>query len=97
MIAVVIATLLGRKLLGATIYERKLLRRGIDWQRIRSPRVFARVSVSEVGRTPPCGRAAGADHPVARAEKAGHSELAFPVCDGERFAGVIDLADVSAP
>jgi CIC family chloride channel protein len=44
MIAVVIATLLGRRLLGATIYERKLLRRGIDLQRIRNAPAFEGIS-----------------------------------------------------
>ena len=59
MVAVVIATLLGRRLLGATIYERKLLRRGIDWQRIRNPRVFARIFVSRSeGRHPSSHRRA---------------------------------------
>jgi chloride channel protein, CIC family len=36
MVCVVIATLVGRKLLGSTVYEMKLTRRGIDWQRVRS-------------------------------------------------------------
>ena len=31
MIATVISSLVGRRLLGATVYEMKLLRRGIDW------------------------------------------------------------------
>jgi CIC family chloride channel protein len=35
MVAVVIASLLGRYFLGYTIYETKLIRQGIDWARIR--------------------------------------------------------------
>jgi CIC family chloride channel protein len=95
MVAVVIATLLGRWLLGATIYERKLLRRGIDWQRIRSPHIFARVTVSEVGRTPPLiAQAHQTIHSLAVAG-GGVAEPAIPVCDGKRFVGVVGLADIS--
>ena len=95
MVAVVIATLLGRRLLGSTIYERKLLRRGIDWQRIRSPQVFARISVSQVGRTPPL---------IVQQEQtirsialggAASTELALPVCSGQQFVGIVNLGDVS--
>jgi CIC family chloride channel protein len=95
MVAVVIATLLGRRLLGATIYERKLLRRGIDWQRIRNPRAFARISVSQVGRTPPV---IAQSHQTIRSlanEPEGAMELAHPVCDGDHFVGVVSLANIS--
>jgi CIC family chloride channel protein len=94
MIAVVIATLLGRKLLGSTIYERKLLRRGIDWQRIRNPKVFERVSVSQVMRMPPS--IAHSDQTIrSLAAESGSTELALPVCAGDRFVGVVNLADVA--
>jgi CIC family chloride channel protein len=53
MIATVIATILGRKLIGSTVYELKLQRRGIDWQRVRRPRALARTLVSSVERVPP--------------------------------------------
>ena len=95
MVAVVIATLLGRRLLGATIYERKLLRRGIDWQRIRSPQVFARISVSQVGRTPSMIAQSRQTIRSLALEATDSTELALPVCDGDRFAGVVNLADVS--
>jgi CIC family chloride channel protein len=50
MIATVIATILGRRLINGTVYELKLLRRGIDWQRVRRPRALANVPVSTVER-----------------------------------------------
>ncbi len=46
MIATVIATVLGRRLLGSTVYEMKLIRRGIDWARVRRPHVLAEVRAS---------------------------------------------------
>ncbi|HEY1977654.1 MAG TPA: chloride channel protein [Candidatus Baltobacteraceae bacterium] len=95
MVAVVIAALLGRRLLGSTIYERKLLRRGIDWQRIRKPRVFARISVSQVGRTPPLIAQSNQTIRSIALEEKGDTELAVPVCDGDRFVGVLNLADLS--
>ncbi len=95
MVAVVIATLLGRKLLGATIYERKLLRRGIDWQRIRNPQVFARISVSQVGRTPPFIAQSAQTIRSLALEETPTMELALPVCEGERFVGIVNLSDVS--
>ncbi len=95
MVAVVIAALLGRRLLGATVYERKLLRRGIDWQRIRSPQVFARISVSQVGRTPPLVAQAEQTIRSLALEETPSTELALPVCDGDRFVGIVNLSGVS--
>jgi len=95
MVAVVIATLLGRKLLGATVYERKLLRRGLDWQRIRNPQVFGRISVSQVGRTPPLVAQSGQTIRSLALDGGGATELALPVCDGDRFVGIVNLADVA--
>ncbi len=45
MIATVIATSLGRRLIGGTVYELKLMRRGIDWKRVRRPRARTRPRV----------------------------------------------------
>jgi CIC family chloride channel protein len=53
MIATVIATILGRRLINGTVYELKLMRQGIDWQRLRRPAALSRVLVSSVERTPP--------------------------------------------
>lgn len=95
MVAVVIATLLGRQLMGATVYEQKLLRRGIDWARARRPRFFTRVSVASVRRNPPL--AARVDQSIASLarEVAASHELAIPVCSGKRFVGVITAADIA--
>lgn len=95
MVAVVIATLLGRRLLGATIYECKLLRRGIDWRRIRNPQVFARISVSQVGRTPSFIAQAGQTIRSLALEETPSMELTLPVCEGSRFVGIVNLSDVS--
>jgi CIC family chloride channel protein len=40
MVCTVIATLLGRRLLGYTIYEMKVVRQGIDWMRACNPGFF---------------------------------------------------------
>ncbi len=95
MVAVVIAALLGRRLLGATIYERKLLRRGIDWRRIRSPQIFARLSVSQVGRTPPLIAQSSQTIRSLAIDGTESTELALPVCDGTRFVGIVNLSEVS--
>ncbi|HLI97294.1 MAG TPA: chloride channel protein [Candidatus Baltobacteraceae bacterium] len=95
MVAVVIATVLGRRLLGATIYERKLLRRGIDWQRVRHPRFFSRVTVESVRRVPPV--VAQVDDVIATFAdtETAEGELAIPVCDGARYVGTVTMADIS--
>ncbi len=95
MVTVVIATVLGRHWLGATIYERKLIRRGIDWQRARNPRFFSRLSVSSVSRTPPAVAQAGDSIATLLAVGRDGGELAFPVCDGPRFVGIVTAADLA--
>ncbi len=52
MIATVIASILGRRLIRGTVYELKLVRRGIDWQRVRRPAPLSRTLVSAVERIP---------------------------------------------
>ncbi|MHB8146662.1 MAG: chloride channel protein [Vulcanimicrobiaceae bacterium] len=95
MVAVVIATLLGRKLLGSTVYERKLIRRGINWQRARNPRFFAKVPVSSVLRAAPV--VGQIDEPIRALldRDADPGELAMPVCDGERFVGIVTTTDIA--
>ncbi|HEY4441300.1 MAG TPA: chloride channel protein, partial [Candidatus Elarobacter sp.] len=95
MVSVVIATLLGRRLLGATVYEMKLLRRGIDWQRVRRPRFLSRLSIESIRRDPPLV-VQGTDRirdVALRDRDAG--ELAIPVCEGERFVGIVNSADLA--
>jgi len=48
MIATVIASILGRRLLGSTVYEMKLERRGIDWQHVRRPHALAEETVAGI-------------------------------------------------
>ncbi len=95
MVSVVIATLLGRRLLGATIYEMKLLRRGIDWQRVRRPRFLSRVTIESIRRDPPlvAQRTDRISDVAIRDHKAG--ELAVPVCDDRRFVGIVSIADLA--
>ncbi len=95
MVTVVISTLLGRRLLGATIYEMKLLRRGLDWQKVRHPRFLTRVNVATIGRTPPV--VAQLNDPIdAVVERDSISgELAIPVCNGERFVGIVTSAELA--
>ena len=57
MVCTVIASLLGRRLVGGTVYELKLVRRGIDWARARWPGDLRHVRLASVVRTPdPGGR-----------------------------------------
>jgi CIC family chloride channel protein len=89
MICTVIATLLGRRLVGGTVYEIKLLRRGIDWARARRPGDLRSIRVSNVLRTP-VDVAAASDHiaDVARGLETS-VELVVPVLDGARFLGIV--------
>ncbi len=95
MIAVVIATLIGKRLLNSTVYEMKLIRRGIDWQRVRRPRFFGGIYVASVERKPPVV----ADINDSIAEVVRHDaifgELAVPVVSGEHFIGIVTSADLA--
>lgn len=95
MVAVVIATLLGKQLNGGTVYEQKLMRRGIDWARARRPRFFTRVSAASVRRDPPL--VAQMDQTIGSlALKVSESgELAIPVCSGKCFAGVVTASGIA--
>ena len=95
MVTVVIASLLGRRFLGSTIYERKLLRRGIDWQKARHPRFFTRLAVSSVGRLPPLVAQVSQSIASVASSTEGDRELVVPVCDGERFVGTATTADLA--
>ncbi|HVA33332.1 MAG TPA: chloride channel protein [Candidatus Baltobacteraceae bacterium] len=95
MVCVVISTLLGRRLIGGTVYELKLLRRGIDWQRVRRPRFLSRVNVSSIERTPPV--VADPDETIASlaTRVASSDELMIPVCNQGQFFGVVSSADLA--
>lgn len=95
MVCVVISTLLGRGLLGATVYELKLIRRGIDWQRVRRPRLLSRVQVAGIKRDPPV--VATPEETIARAAQdlGASDELVIPVCEDGRFVGVVRTSDLA--
>lgn len=95
MVCVVIATLLGRRLLGATVYELKLLRRGIDWQRVRKPRFLSRIHVLNIERSP--SLVAGPNENIqALAQRLhGTDELVIPVCEGRRFVGLVPISELA--
>ncbi len=96
MVCTVIATILGRRLLGHTVYELKLVRRGIDWARARKPRPFSRVLVGSVDRVPEIVARRGdrLDEIAKRMEQA--SEFAVPLVEGIHFLGIVTSADVAA-
>ncbi len=96
MVAVVISTLIGRRLLGATIYEMKLLRRGLDWQKVRHPRFLTRVRVETIGRTPPVIAQLNDSIDTIVERDAASGELAIPVCNGERFIGIVTSVELAA-
>lgn len=90
MIATVIATILGRRLLGSTVYEMKLERRGIDWKRVRRPRALARVDVASVERAAPVTAVTGESVATVVERLYGTDEAVVPVLDGNGiFVGVV--------
>ena len=96
MVCTVIATLLGRRLLGYTIYEMKLVRRGIDWARLRRPRPLTQVRVTMVEHTP-----ALVASPDDLLRDLAHRlsdtpEFVVPVCRDSRFLGIVLASDVAA-
>jgi CIC family chloride channel protein len=96
MIAVVVASLLGRRLIGGTIDSIALTRRGIDWEAIRTARPLTRVRVSMVEH-PPSVIASPDDQLSDVATKLEDSpEFVVPVCRDGRFLGVILASDVAA-
>ena len=96
MISTVIAALLGRRLLGYTIYEMKLVRQGIDWMRARNPGFFTRVRVSAVEREAPVVAKCGETVRNVAKRLGGADELAVPVVDGSRFVGMVTVAQIAA-
>jgi len=91
MIATVIATILGRRFLNSTVYELKLIRRGIDWKRVRRPNALAQTpAASVVQDAPPLARAG--ERVAAVAVRLGEHDEAVAVVDGERLVGVVPAA-----
>jgi CIC family chloride channel protein len=96
MVCTVIATLLGRRLLGHTIYEMKLIRQGIDWARARNPGFFTRVRVSAVERQAPVVARCGETIREVAMRLRDTDELAVPLVDGDRFVGLVLVSEIAA-
>lgn len=95
MVCVVIATVVGRRMLGSTVYEMKLIRRGIDWQRVRRPRFLSRVKIATIRREAPIVAQLN-DEIAGVAERDGVTgELAVPVCNGRRFIGIVTSSELA--
>lgn len=95
MIATVIASILGRRLLGSTVYELKLIRRGIDWKRVRRPHALARVPVASVLDAVPS--AARSDETVRAVVGRAHAHAdGVAVVDGTAVLGVASTASLAA-
>ncbi len=95
MVCVVIATVVGRRLLGSTVYEMKLIRRGVDWQRVRRPRFLSRVNVSTIQRPPPVTAQLHDLISDVVARDGASGELAVPVCNAQRFVGIVTSSDLA--
>jgi CIC family chloride channel protein len=95
MVCTVLAALLGRRLVGGTVYEIKLLRRGIDWARARRPGDLRHVRLSSVVRTPSIVANIG-DRIADVARTMGTSdELVVPVIDHGRLTGIVTASDLA--
>ncbi|HEY8297417.1 MAG TPA: chloride channel protein [Candidatus Baltobacteraceae bacterium] len=96
MICTVIATVLGRRLLGHTVYEMKLVRQGIDWMTVRRPRLLTRVSVTVVERQPPIVAHAGETVADVAKRLHGSEEFVVPVSEERKFTGFVTATDIAA-
>lgn len=95
MVCTVLASLVGRRLVGGTVYELKLIRRGIDWARARRPGDLRRLHLSSVVRTPdPPVRIDTPIADVARA-MAASDELVVPVIDDGKLAGIVTASELA--
>lgn len=95
MVCTVIATLLGRRLLGYTIYEMKLVRQGIDWMRARNPGFFTRVRVAAVERPAPVIAERGETVREVASRLRNSDELAVPLLDRGRFVGLVAVSEIA--
>ena len=95
MVCTVLASLVGRRLVGGTVYELKLIRRGIDWARARRPGDLRHVRLSSVVRTPdPTADVRDCIEHIAHAMGAS-DELVVPVIDDGRLAGIVTASDLA--
>ena len=94
MIAVGISTVLGRRLIRGTIYELKLVRRGIDLAKERASRPLRRVRVRAIMRESPVIAHAEESVASAVARLHGVEELVLPVVGTDGFMGIVTSTDV---
>lgn len=96
MICAVIATIIGRWLIRGTIYELKLVRRGIDWTRAKSPKLLEQLTVASVERMAPVEADAGERLASIAKRLEAHDELVVPVLKDRRLIGTITASHLAA-
>jgi CIC family chloride channel protein len=95
MIATVIASVLGRRLIGGTVYELKLMRRGIDWQRVRRPHALAHMTLASILSA--TSRVAAPEDSVESVAAGVHSDSdAIAIVDGDTLLGVVSAASLAS-
>jgi CIC family chloride channel protein len=95
MICTVVASLLGRRLIGGTVYELKLARRGIDWARARHPSDLRLVRVSSVVRMPSVVADIGDRIETVAQRLHASAESVVPIVERGRLTGVASAADIA--
>lgn len=95
MIASVVAAVLGRRLINGTVYELKLMRRGIDWKRVRRPHALAHLTLANVATMPSAFATVGQSVSDAAALLNGQSD-GIVVRDGATVAGIVPAAALAA-
>ena len=95
MICTVIAAVLGRRLVGGTVYELKLIRQGIDWARARHPGDLRQLAVSTVVRAPSI--VADASDTIEHLSRGleDSTELVVPVLEAGLVIGVVTGTDLA--
>ena len=95
MIATVVAAVLGRRLINGTVYELKLMRRGIDWKRVRRPHALAHLTLASVATTLPAFATLGESVSAAAAHLNAQTD-GIVVCDGHAIAGIVPAAALAS-
>jgi CBS domain-containing protein len=95
MIATVVASVLGRRLINGTVYELKLMRRGIDWKRVRRPHALAHLTLANVATMPSAFAKVGDSVSAAAAHLSAQTD-GIVVCDGNTVAGIVSAAALAA-
>ncbi|TAM86510.1 CBS domain-containing protein [bacterium] len=94
MISTVIATVLGRRFIGSTIYQLKFDREGIDWQRVRHPSLFAGITISRIARASRIVATPGDPAKTMAQRCAEAGELALPIIENGRYVGIVTAGDL---